>query len=606
VASVGRLYHSNHLDQAWQTLDLCPPELRGWEWWYLQGVRRASGGVPLRHPDPVVAAAVLPDGRLATATRTSGVFIWEGDKHVPLGVPGSALRAHPTRNLLAVHEGKTVRVWDLDDTGEVLETAGDGWVGFTPDGKTLAVAEGPLVRLFETEHWTQVGELVGHQEVVWCGVFSPDGKTLYTGSSDQTVAVWDWPTRVLKARWKRDLAVLALSLTADGNTLFETLPSRLLATDTATGNTRLMSDVSGGRPAFLPTFDPTLFLTTSTSGEVLLRAVEEGEPKRVYRGHTGVILAVAVSPDGKRAVTGGEDGVARVWDLTGSAESSELTTTPYRTAAPVLSPDGRTLALVSRNIHNSREYPLPVLDAASGRELYRTKGTGDASFDPRGRWLAVGRHNATVAVLNPADGSEVRVLDAGTRPPVQVRFSPDGASLAAAELLGIVRVWDTTTWRVTEYTPAEGNRVAGLGWSSDGRLALAEGEDVVLWRPGGGVERRFRPSAHPLVCVFSPDGKALAVAGRGRVLELFDPATGRRTVECIGNPSVVNGLAFNPSGTRLASVGVSGFARVWDTASGKEVLTLRGGADLMGVAWSADGKHLYASGPALRRWSASE
>jgi WD40 repeat protein len=221
--------------------------------------------------------------------------------------------------------------------------------------------------------------------------------------------------------------------------------------------------------------------------------------------------------------------------------------------------------------------------------------------------LAVGRSAGEVILCDANTGAVVRVLTANTQASLQVRFSPDGTKLATAEMFGPVRVWDTATWQAVEYQSPEGKRIVGLGWSHDGRLALAEGDEVVIWDPTAArVERRFRPANSPLVCVFSPDGKALAVAGRGRALELFDPDTGRRKIEFSGNPSVVNGLAFHPTGTRLVSVGVNGYARVWDTATGKEVLTLRGGADLFGVAWSADGKHIYASGTILRKWSAGE
>lgn len=603
VAAVGRLYQSNHLEQAWYTLNLCPVEWRQWEWQYLDRLRRDSGGIKLTHRDAVVSAAFLSDGRVVTAERGGEITIWGGKKTLPDDVQGTALRTHRTRNLLAVQGGRKVKVVDLERGEVVLEMASDGWVDFTPDGKLFVVAEKGVVKLFNTDDWEPAGELNGHKEIVWSGVFSPDGTTLYTGSSDLSVAVWDWKAREVRTRWKRDLAVMQLSIAADGKTLFETQPSRLMVTDTATGTTRRMTDVSGGRPVFLPTSDPTLFVTGNTTGELLFRTAEPGEPIRVYRGHAGFLNAISVSTDGKSAVTAGEDGTARVWDLSTSPEYTDLAAPPSRFSAPALSADGQRLALVSRNPHNSREYALPVLDAATGRELYRTKGTGDAAFDPKGRWLATGSVDGAVILRDPTDGTEQKVLKAGTRGSVQIRFSGDGTKLVAAEILGPVRVWDTTTWEVTEYTPVEEKRVAGLAVSSDGRLALAEGDDVVIWGPASGVERRIRPASVPLVCLFSPDDQTLAIAGRGRTLELYDVATGRRQQECIGNPSVVNGLAFHPSGTRLASVGVNGFARVWDTGSGKEVLTLKAGTDLFGVAWSSDGTHLFAAGSTVRRWS---
>jgi serine/threonine protein kinase/WD40 repeat protein len=605
VASAGRLYLSNHTEQAWYTLGECPPELRRWEWHYLDRLRQASGGRLLRHPDAVSSAAFLADGRIVSADRRKGVYVWQGDKPVPLAARGTVVRPHPTRPVVAVQNGTECAVIDLDSGKVLLEPPAEGWVDFSPDGGWLAAGDGRVVRVYDTTRWQPAGELRGHSGPVWCGVFSPDGGTVYTGSADMTIGVWDWKGRKLRDRWERKLALLHLTMSADGKTLFETHAGQLWVTDTD-GNTRRLTDVSGPRPPFLPTAFPGLYLTTGQSDEVQLRTIDPGEPVRVFRGHTGALYTVSVSPDGRRALTGGEDGTARVWDLSATPEYAEPAGGLTK-AAPVLSADGRRVALVCRDLYGTRDEPLPVLDALGGRELYRTKGAGDADFDPHGRWLAVGRLNGDVALLDADTGAERRVLSASGHTPVQVRFSRDGRRLAASGTAGPVRVWDTGTWERTDFTGTGDQFVRALAWSPDGtQLALAVGDEVWMWDPATGeVGAKLRPAGVPLVCAFTPDGKRLAVAGRGRALELFE-LDSYRTLTFIGNPSVVNGLAFDPTGTRLASVGENGLARLWDTASGKEVLTLNGGAELHGVAWSPDGKHLYASGSTLRRWSSGE
>jgi WD40 repeat protein len=447
--------------------------------------------------------------------------------------------------------------------------------------------------------------LTGHEEEVVAGVFTADGRTLYTGSLDRTVVVWDLAKKQLRERWKRELPLLALWLTADGKGLIEASPSRLALTDTATGESRRLSDQPSSRPILIPTYDPALFATINMIGEVQLRTLDGSESKRVYRGHAGVILAVKISRDGKWLVTGGEDGTARVWDLTSTPEYADLATPPYRNGSLGVSPDGGVLAVASRNIHVPKEPDVLVLDAQTGQEKYRVPGIGDAGFDPRGRWLASGRLDGTISLRDPTDGREVKKLTAGARPSFQVVFRPDGGAVAAVEMAGKVRVWDTDAWGVTEYTPPAGENVSAVAWSPDGtRMAIAVGGEVVLWTPATGeVGKRFEPANTPLVVEFAPDGKSIAVAGRGRALELFDAATAERLVTFVGNPSVANGLAFHPTGRRLASVGVNGLVRVWDTETGKEVLTLTGGGDLFGVGWSPSGDHLFAAGPTVRRWS---
>jgi len=70
-------------------------------------------------------------------------------------------------------------------------------MAFSPDGKTLA--SGSLdntVRLWNVGTHQQVGgPLTGHSSQVWSVAFSPDGQTLASGSLDGTVRLWDLATR---------------------------------------------------------------------------------------------------------------------------------------------------------------------------------------------------------------------------------------------------------------------------------------------------------------------------------------------------------------------------------------------------------------------------
>jgi WD40 repeat protein len=77
---------------------------------------------------------------------------------------------------------------------------------------------------------------------------------------------------------------------------------------------------------------------------------------------------------------------------------------------------------------------------------------------------------------------------------------------------------------------------------------------------------------------------------------VWDSQTGEMLNSLVGHTNMVPGLAFSHDGTRLASAGLDGTAKVWDLASGEE-FAFRGHAFpawITGVAFSQDGKSIFA------------
>jgi WD40 repeat protein len=99
---------------------------------------------------------------------------------------------------------------------------------------------------------------------------------------------------------------------------------------------------------------------------------------------------------------------------------------------------------------------------------------------------------------------------------------------------------------------------------------------------------------------FSPDASRLASSGSDSTVKLWDVATGREALLLKGHAGGVSSLAFSPDGSRLATAGEDRTVRVWDTMTGQETLALKRNTGVFTrLAFSPDGSRLACAGGIL-------
>jgi WD40 repeat protein len=608
VSTAGRLFRINQLVPAWHTLDLCPDRFRAWEWQYLDGVRRAERRVWVGVNEHIADVAFRSDDRVVFTDAHGRIRLWDtvGDP-TEYPVNGNRLAAHPTKPWIAAADHATVIV--ADETGaERYKLPYTWWFGFDPTGKRFARTEGPTIYIHDADTGRELFALKGHTDQVSAGAFTHDGARLTTGSVDRTVREWDLTTgQAIGDPGTRPLPVHRLALTGNGLILAEAMPSALRFTNVKTRQPVRPYDRAPGRPTLATGADPSWGAAPTAPRVIVLRNAADGIDMRTYRGHVGNVIALAVNREGTRLVSGGIDGSVRVWDATRTDECHDLAPVGDTAGGLAIAADGRTLCVAHRTLSGPDAPRVVTYDAKSGAVLDSTLGCGDVAFAPNGQWRAFGVRDGGVTIVD-RDGTERRRLLTAS-PVTRIRVSPDGRHIAAGTLKGVLHVWDVDDGTERLREAVHRGTVTALDWFPEGnRIAVGGERRVQLWDTSPPtLVRTIATEQTPVAVAFRPDGGGLAVAGRSRMIGVYDPETGLLIRELIGNPAHVNALAYHPSGTRLASAGEDGTVRVWDPESGKELLVLDGGSQpIVALGWASRGNRIIALGATIREWSPSD
>ena len=343
--------------------------------------------------------------------------------------------------------------------------------------------------------------------------------------------------------------------------------------------------------------------------------------------HSLGIRSAAVSADGSRLISGGQDKTVKLWDTATARLLRTFEGHSDAVTSVAFSPDG------SRLISGSHDKTLKLWDAASGRLIRSWEaqrlGVTAVAYSPDGTQLLsagsdpVGRMDNTVRLWDAASGQLIRsfgayandapegtkshgaVQDGHSNSVTSVAFSPDGTRLLSASDDKTLKLWDAATGQLMRTFEAH-TEVKSVVFSRDGTRLLSggNGDTLQLWDAASGQLIRTHSSS-ALSVAFSPDGTRL-LAGGPRGARLWDAASGRLIHTFTGHELPVYAVAFSPDGTYLLSG--AEHVRLWDAASGLLIRTFKGySGSAQSVASSPDGKHLLSgsSDKTLKLWDAA-
>ncbi len=520
--------------------------IRIWDWpsGRLSRVTKAHEGF-------VSCIAFAPDGKsLASGGEEGDVKLWDFETGKEIrafprfrdGVIGVAFcPVGPT--LAAAFSDRTVCLWNI--------TTGDEQRRFTPKTRTHGIAVGPdgkkLALLAETH--IQVQELQTGKEI-WrtragAGdsfrsiVFSPDGKTIASGSELGELGLWE----AASGREIRRIAVRhsvdAVALSPDG------------ARIASGGDIRArLWDVATGKEIF------------------------------TYTTHDGAVSSFAFSPDEKTLASTSDDGFLRLWDVATGKELQEFALGRRRLTGPVaFTHDGRVLTWAT-STWDGKEGAVQSWEVGSGKLVHRialeaTRETSRMAFSPDATTIAGVGEEGVLVLWDTATGKVLRRKTIGRDTKVYVvEFSRDCERVATSGDGGVVENWDARTLQPLRRFSASHDTILSLSFSPDGRVIGIGGADAVLrlWTADGAKEL-WRTPARPnpddrfiRTVAFSADGRKTAWGGDDQTVRVWDVREGRELRQLHGHQDGITTVVFSPSSRYLASGSGDGTILIWDAA----------------------------------------
>jgi WD40 repeat protein len=482
---------------------------------------------------------------------------------------------------------------------------------FSPDGKRVVTAcfDG-TARVWDAFSGRPVTDWLKHTKGIVYAEFSSEGKRLVTASDDGSARVWDAESGRLLAgplehsdgQWVRSARF--------------SLDGKWVTSASKDGTVRVW-DATTGQQRFAPLpvtnacvaqFSPDgkRIVTGGDDGAQVWEA-ESGQPVTPLLKQGGCVRSAQFSPDDQLLVIGADDGIARVWN----AQTGQPVTPPLKHAGPVrsveFSKDGRQV------LTGSYDGTVRLWDSHSGNllvEPLRHSGwVRSARFGPDGQRVVSAADDGTARVWGPRTGQSLPLRVNHQGAVLWAEFNQQGTRILTASADGTARVWDAQTGQSTAQPMKHADSVRCARFSPDGKRIVTASSDGTarLWdaRSGLPLTEPVQHDGAVLWAQFSSEGSRVVTASAGHSGRVWDAQSGTPLTPRLEHQGGVLWAEFSPDGQRVVTTSEDSSALLWAANSGKLVARLLRNDDWVESAqFSPDSKRLVTAALHARIWDA--
>ncbi len=479
----------------------------------------------------------------------------------------------------------TLKLWDVATGREIRSFTGHSRylydIALSPDGRyALSGSTDKTLKLWDVATGREIRTFKGHSDNIDSVAFSPDGKYALSGSADKTLKLWEVKTgREVRA---------------------------------FTGHSSYVNSVT-----FSP--EGKYALSGSTDKTLKLWDVATGRELRTFRGHTDGIKSVVFSPDGRYALSGSWDDTLKLWDLSPYVQSPLLVVAKNQTVPPQSTSSNEPIRIIEGHsgtvlsvayssdgkyiLSGSQDKTLILWDAKTGARIRMMGGwfrghnyfVSSVAFSPNVKYMLSGGYDKTIRLWEVDTGKELRTIRGRTGIVWSVAFSPNGRYGFSGTAGNAPILWKMATGEEVRTYEGHSEGVWAVAVSPDGQYTLSGSADdtLKLWELETGKEvRTFAGHSADIRSVdFSPDGRYIVSGSEDKTIKLWAVDTGKVVHTYAGHSGIVRSVQFSPNGNSILSGSEDGSVKLWSVASGNPIHTFSGHTrPVNAVAYSPDGK----------------